>query len=400
MDYTTLIDFTRSCLALIGSALTACAAVYACGTAAAVWQGRRGLKSASRSQGTLSAGVALGASPVTVLKPLCGMEIGLYENLRTFCLQEYPHFQLLCGVRDEQDPAIDVVRRLQAEFPAVDLRLVIDPRVHGANLKVSNLANLVPQIAHEVIVIADSDITVPPDYLARLAAQLADSRVGLVTCLYRGTPRAGVWSQLGALFIDDWFVPSVQVSRALGSTRFAFGATMALRREVLESVGGFGAINDVLADDFWLGELVRQQGLQTVLSDVEVGTDVIDSSLAELWSHELRWFRTIRTIEPGGFAFLFVTFTVPILATGLALCHNPWSLAIAAAGLVARMVVQLVRAPRRPWRAAAVDLALLPLRDVLSLAGWMAAYGGSRVRWREQVFDGLASREPTPVPGR
>jgi len=328
------------------------------------------------------------------------MEVGLYENLRTFCRQEYPHFQLLCGVRDEQDPAIDVVRRLQREFPTVDLRLVIDPRVHGANLKVSNLANLAPLIAHEVIVIADSDIAVPPDYLERLTAQLADPRVGLVTCLYRGTARAGVWSQLGALFIDDWFVPSVQVSRALGSTRFAFGATMALRRAVLESVGGVESLNDVLADDFWLGELVRQQGLQTVLSEVEVGTDVVDSSLAELWTHELRWFRTIRTVEPGGFAFLFVTFTVPILAAGLALCHKPWSLAFAAAGLLARVTVQLLRVPRRPWRAAAVDLILLPLRDMLSLAGWTAAYGGSRVRWREQVFDGLASRAPASAPGR
>ena len=349
---------------------------------------------------TLSNSRAVKLLPVTVLKPLCGLEPRLAENLASLCEQTYPHYQLLFGVRDPHDPAVRVVERLQAIYSHLDIELIVDSRVHGSNFKVSNLINMAEHARHPWLVLADSDIEVQPDYLEKVAAPLADVSVGIVTCLYHGRALDTFWARMGALFIDTWFVPSVRVVSAFGNTSFGFGSTIALRADALVAIGGFEAVRNRLADDFWLGELVRQQGLQTVLSEVEVGTDVVDSSLAELWTHELRWFRTIRTVEPGGFAFLFVTFTVPILAAGLALCHKPWSLAVAAAGLLARVTVQLLRVPRRPWRAAAVDLILLPLRDMLSLAGWTAAYGGSRVRWREQVFDGLASRAPASAPGR
>jgi len=151
--------------------------------------------------------------------------------------------------------------------------------VHGANLKVSNLRNMEPYARHNWLVLADSDIRVSSDYLARVTMPLAGPSVGVVTCLYRGVARKGFWSHLGTLFIDDWFAPSVEVTHALGSTRFSFGSTIALRRAALNAAGGFEALSDVLADDFWLGEFTRRQGLHTVLSDVVVTTDVDDESL-------------------------------------------------------------------------------------------------------------------------
>jgi ceramide glucosyltransferase len=372
-------------LALIGAGLVMAAAGYAGAAVVGVLRGRRPKRGLSPVPPPV---------PVTVLKPLCGGERRLYENLRTFCVQSHPSFQMLCGVRDPDDPAIEVVRRLQLEFPAVDLQLVIDSRVYGANLKVSNLINLVPHIRHSVLVIADSDIAVRPDYLERVTVPIADPSVGVVTCLYRGWALGGVWTRLGALFINDWFAPSVRVSTLFGSSRFSFGATLALRREVLEAAGGFSALNDVLADDFWLGEFTRRLELRTILSEVVVTSDVIDSSFPALWAHELRWMRTIRAAEPLGFAFTFITFTFPVLAIGCALGREPWIGLVAVAGAAARLALHLLQTER----LTATDCLLVPLRDSLSLIEWAAAHFGSRVRWRDHILDAFADRPPPTAP--
>jgi ceramide glucosyltransferase len=384
---------------LIGSCLGAVAAAYACFAIYAVLKGAR-RASDDALQGLRRAACTRSCPrPVSVLKPLCGEEPGLYQNLRSFCLQTHPQFQLLFGVREADDAAIAVVRRLREEFPALDLHLVIDPRVHGVNLKVSNLQNMLPHARHDWLVLADSDIGVSSDYLSRVTAPLADPAIGVITCLYRGVARGGLWSQLGRLFIDDWFAPSVQVSHALGSTRFAFGSTIALRRDALQAAGGFEALNNTLADDFWLGELTRQQGLRTVLSEVVVTTDVTEGSLASLWAHELRWMRTIRAAEPAGFAFTFITFTFPILAAGLALARTEMSLALAVIGAAARLVLHYLQ---RQWRLEAApryETMLVPLRDGMLLAVWAAAQLGSRVRWRNQVLKATAAPAP-PLPTR
>jgi ceramide glucosyltransferase len=370
---------------LLGTCLAAAAAGYACFATYAVL--RRG-GAASRFRKWKNAGAA--PAPVSVLKPLCGDEPGLYENLRGFFTQSHPDYQLLFGVRDPEDQAIGVVRRLLSEFPEVDAELVVDGRVHGANLKVSNLINLLPRARHDCLVLADSDIGVAEDYLTRVIAPLSDPGVGLVTCLYRGVPRAGFWSRLGALFIDDWFAASVHVSRALGSSRFAFGATIALRKETLEAAGGFDALSDVLADDFWLGEFVRMQGLRTVLSEVVVDTDVTEATLPALWSHELRWLRTIRAVEPTGFALTFVTFTFPVLAAGLALAPTGLCVGIAAVGIAARVALHAAQRQARLVPAPAYEAALLPLRDALLFVEWTAALAGFQVSWRNQILDAAA----------
>ncbi|NYH20254.1 ceramide glucosyltransferase [Paraburkholderia bryophila] len=259
---------------------------------------------------------------VSVLKPLCGAEPRLYENLRTFCDQRHGHFQLVLGVSSPDDPAIAVVRRLQAAYPKHDIELAIDTRVHGTNLKVSNLINMAEHARYDVIVIADSDIAVEADYLDTVAAPLADPRVGVVTCLYVAQGVGGFWPRLGALFINEWFAPSVRVAHAAGSRRFGFGATLALRRATLERIGGFAALKNCLADDYWLAEHVRALGLPTVLSRVMVATDVIEPTFAALWQRETRWLRTIRSVNLFGFAALPITFTSPWLAAGAWLAVN------------------------------------------------------------------------------
>src|SRR5260221_10118319 len=186
----------------------------------------------------LPAGRAAASPPVTVLKPLHGAEAELYGNLRSFCAQLYPRFQIIFGVRDETDPAIAVVRRLVAELPDVDIALVVDSRVEGNNFKVSNLENMVALAKHNIMVIADSDMHVKPDYLIDATAPLAESGDGLVTCLYRGRPVAGICSRLGAMFINHGFLPSALIGERLRPGDACFGATMALRRDIYIAIGG------------------------------------------------------------------------------------------------------------------------------------------------------------------
>jgi ceramide glucosyltransferase len=335
-----------------------------------------------------------GWTSVSVLKPLCGIEPRLYENLVTFCEQAHPCFQLLFGVSSPADPAIDVVRRLQAAYPECDIELVIDSRVHGSNLKVSNLINMAQRARHDVIVLADSDIAVEPDYLDTVTAPLADPDTGVVTCLYRAQSVGGFWPRVGALFINEWFAPSVRVAHAGGSRRFGFGATLALRRTTLENIGGFEALKDCLADDYWLAEHARTLGLNTVLSPVMVATDVIEPTFTTLWLREMRWLRTIRSVNPVGFAFLFITFTSPWLFAGtlatfllagtdVAATH-PFVAPTASIGTVAGSIARILlhaRSARHShtfWR----DLPLVPLRDTLLALQWLGAAFGSYVVWR------------------
>ncbi len=329
-------------------------------------------------------------APVSVLKPLCGIEPRLYDNLATFCEQTHPAFQLLFGVSSPADPAIAVVQRLQAAYPRVDIALVVDPRVHGSNLKVSNLINMAERAKYDLIVLADSDIAVARDYLERVTAPLADPATGVVTCLYRARSIGGFWPRVGALFINEWFAPSVRIAHSGGSRRFGFGATLALRRATLERIGGFAALRDCLADDYWLAEHARLLGLNTVLSPVMVDTDVIEPTLTALWLREMRWLRTIRSVNPPGFASLFITFTSPWLLIGallLGAMHDgahPLMSAILSistvTGIIARILLHArsARHARTFWH----DLPLVPLRDGLLALQWLGAVFGSHVVWR------------------
>jgi ceramide glucosyltransferase len=319
---------------------------------------------------------------VTVLKPLCGNEFALYEQLCSVCAQDYPQLQLIFGLQNARDSALPAVRRVQQKFAALDIDCVIDSTRHGLNAKVSNLINMLSRCRHDLLIIADSDIAVPPDYLPRVLAPLADPGVGLVTCPYAGRARAGLWSALGALFINDWFMPSVRVSALFGSQVFVSGATIALRREVLERSGGLAALADQLADDYKLGVQVRALGLRIVLSDLCVETMVDEPSLAALWAHTLRWLRTIRSVQPWGYACLFITFSLPMALLGAALARfHPMGLILLAITVGARLVLHCRRQPGA-WR----HLALVPLHDTLLLALWCSSFRGREVSWRRERF--------------
>jgi ceramide glucosyltransferase len=324
------------------------------------------------------------APAVTILKPLCGDEHQLYECLRSFCDQLYPRFQIVFGVSDGDDPAVEVVSRLQREFPHLDLQIAVDRRQHGSSRKVSNLINMMSLVRHDYLVISDSDVRVLPDYLARVVTPLLDPEVGIVTCPYRGTPRPGFWSLLGSLFINEWFTPSVLVAAMFGSRSFAFGTTIAMRRQVLASAGGFAAIANQLADDYRLGELTRRMGLRTVLSDVVVETCVDEASFGDLVSHELRWLRTIRAVRPLGYSLLFITFGVPVALVGCLLAGGAWpALAMLVITALARVVLHWTARRRR---SSPAHLLALPLRDGLMLALWAWGFVNRRVHWRDDRY--------------
>ncbi len=381
---------TGPIMTALGLLLAAAALGYLIIASVAVTLGRN--KTAASAPGALR--------PVTVLKPLCGAEPHLYEGLRSLCRQAYPdRVQIIFGLQDPTDPALESVRRLEQEFPALDIDVVIDPRRHGHSAKVSNLINMMGSARHDWLVLADSDVHVPPGYLEGVCAPLADPRVGIVTCPYRGRPahrpgEAKLWSELGALFVNDWFMPSVRVAALFGSRAFAFGATIALRRETLAAIGGFPAIVDQLADDYRIGELTRRRGLTTVLSDLEVETLVDERSFRQLARHETRWLRTIRAVRPAGYACAGVTFGVPVAALGWALAGGGAALTLLGATVAARVMLHLlVYAPGPAVQAPESDLAgpwrrilALATGDVLGFALWCWGFAARDVHWRQQRY--------------
>ena len=375
-------------LSVLGTVLAALAMEYTIAAALAMRVGR-----GAATWRTLT------LPPATILKPLCGAEPALYEHLRSFCEQHYPSWQVVFGVRDPHDAALEVVHRLRSEFPQLDLQIAINSAQHGISSKVSNLVNMMPLARHDYIVIADSDIRVGPDYLERVIAPLLDERVGIVTCLYRGCPRPGFWSLLASIFINEWFVPSVRVLALSGSRAFAFGATIALRRATLARVGGFAVIADQLPDDYRLGELTRRVGLRTVLSEVEVETCVDEADLGELVRHQLRWLRTIRTVRPIGYALAVVSFGLPLAIIGCLLAGaSAATLAMLAVTAIARLMIH--SAPRNSYSLPG-QLGLAALSDMLGFVLFCWSFAGRRVHWRDARYliarDGTLQQLPESV---
>jgi ceramide glucosyltransferase len=329
--------------------------------------------------------------PVTVLKPLCGAEPGLLEHLRSFCRQDYPEFQIVFGVRDAGDPACAVVKQLAAEFPSVPVELVINPQLHGTNLKISNLINMLPYARHDILAMADSDAFVGSDYLATVTAPLLDQDVGLVTCIYRGTPTGRIWSRLGAMYINEWYVPSVLLAWLFGYEGYVSGQTVCLRRDTLDAIGGLRVLANHLADDHRLGELVRGLGLRIVLSPYVVDGEHHEPTFGSLTRHELRWMRTIHVLRPRSFRLIFITFSFPLAVLGLIAALSESSFAAATwvlfgISLLARLVLHFVHRLRDD-RAPVSDLWLLPVRDVLICWVWCRSFFTSHVTWRGNEFD-------------
>ena len=332
-------------------------------------------------------------SKITVLKPLHGDEPLLEEALTTLCEQDYAAgFQIVFGVYDAGDAAIPVVRALREKYADRDIDLVVNATRHGANPKIGNLINMFPSAKHDVLVIADSDTHARPDYLRRLAAGLERPGVGMVTTLYTGLPAFNALpNRLGTMQITHGFLPGALLGRALGR-RDCLGATMCIRRETLLRIGGLEALKDHLADDQVLGRRVQAAGLDVALADTIVATTVPERSVAALWRHELRWARTVRTLEPVAFAFSVLQF--PLLFAALALIASGfalWAWALVAIAWAARAIaaVGVDHALRgaTPGVAFRCPLWLLPLRDLLSAAEWVASHAGRQVTWRGQSLE-------------
>ena len=240
---------------------------------------------------------------VSILKPLKGIDPEIYESFRSHCVQDYPaQYEIIFGVSDATDPAVASVEQLQREFSGLTIKLVVCPKILGANVKVSNLEQMLLESRYEHILVNDSDIRVEPDYLRNVVAPLRNSDVGMVTCLYRGVAAPTLASQLEALGISTDFAAGVLAARMLeGGLRFGLGSTLAFRKRDLERIGGFRSIVDYLADDYELGRRIAGLGLKVVLSKVVVETHLAAYDLRGFVAHQMRWARGVRDARLGGY---------------------------------------------------------------------------------------------------
>jgi ceramide glucosyltransferase len=339
---------------------------------------------------------------VSILKPLKGVDPEIWESFCSHCEQDYPKFQLIFGVSDPVDPAIEVVRKLQAEYPKLAIELIVCDRVLGTNIKVSNLAQMLPTARHEYLLVNDSDIRVPPDYLRKVIPPLADASVGLVTCLYRGVASPTLGSRLESLGISTDFVPGVLSAWFLEKgLHFGLGSTLAFRRNDLQAIGGFEALLDYLADDYELGRRIASTGKKVELSTATVSTFLPAYTLREFYRHQLRWSRTIRAARRWGHAGLLFTFGLPwALVTLLAAQGAAWAWILLALTVAVRLAVGLVAAvvvlqnqqedrqeDRQEGRQALSNIFLLLLRDLIAPLIWAAGFMGNRIHWRGDIFD-------------
>jgi ceramide glucosyltransferase len=326
--------------------------------------------------------------PVTIIKPVKGMDAESYENFASFCRQDYPLFQIIFAAASPSDPAIPVIEKLAADFPALDIGLIVDDRIYGPNYKVCNLINAFPQAKHDIIIICDSDIRVKERYLLEVCAHFADPEVGLVTSLYRSSVIHGAATAIEAMGFTSEMVPNVMVALSLEGLSFALGASMAVRRKALEDIGSFPALVDYLADDYLLGNKVHLAGWRLALSDYFVESMMHREKLETVLSRQLRWARTMRVSRPGG--YFASGLTQPFAAALLALIVSGFT----SAGILAALLLYGVRSltvlifgrcylrdgvfPHWLW--------LLPIRDMFAFATWVLAFAGQRVCWRGHLF--------------
>ncbi len=333
---------------------------------------------------------------VTILKPLHGAEPHLAENLGSFLDQDHDGpIQLLCGVQSPDDPAIAAVEALKLRFPRAPIDLIVDPTLHGANGKVANLINLESHIAHDIVVLSDSDMVARPDYLAGLLAALDRPGTGAVTVAYVGRGDAGFWSRVAAAGLSWQFLPGAVFGVAYGLARPCMGSTIAVRRSTLTAIGGFRAFADVLADDYAIGEAIAAHGLEVTMPPMLVTHASTERNLGEVWRHELRWGATVRDVVPAAYAMGGIGMPLPLALLAIPFQPLP-GIAMAGMSLLARLIVALAVDARTGARTA--PYWLLPLRDCLTFAVFVASLTVRSVDWRGATLriekHGQISAEP------
>jgi ceramide glucosyltransferase len=327
--------------------------------------------------------------PVSILKPLKGMDDETYAALRSHCVQDYGPCQIIFGVNDSADSAVPLVQRLASEFPHIDIRLMVCSEVFGANRKASNLIQMLRDAKYQYILVNDGDIKVSPHYLRSVMSYFGDPSLGMVTCLYRAHPSLTLGSRLEALGISTDFAPGVLTARYLeDGLHFGLGSTLAMSRVALEKIGGFMAVVDYIADDYQLGQRISAAGFKVALASEVVETFVPPYTFRQFWQHQLRWARTMRDSRPAGYRGLLFTYALPwAILLALLAPHLWWAWTLLAAAGSARIAVALSVG----WATlhddhVLRDLWLLPLRDVLALAIWIWSYTDDTVIWRGEKF--------------
>jgi len=326
-----------------------------------------------------------GATPISVLKPLAGIDDGLEENLRTFFEQDYPNFEILLAVRSDHDPAIPVVERLRTEYPAISSRLLVTGEPPYPNAKVFSLDRMLAAARYDLLVMSDSDIRVTRDMLATIAAEFQDPRLGLATCPYRAVPGASLWNTLEAIGLNTEFLGGVLVARMLDGVKFALGPTIAARRATLEAIGGFDAVKDYLAEDFVMGKLAAERGHGVILSSYIIEHRIGAQRFAANWKHRLRWCRSTRRSRPWGYIGQVFTNPMP-LGILLTLVKPDWWVLLLlaalfryAAGWATAWYVLRDRLTARLWY-------LLWVQDILSFLVWAAGFFGNTILWRGRKY--------------
>lgn len=326
--------------------------------------------------------------PVSILKSLRGVDPHMYAAFRSHCQLDYPEYELLFGVHDPNEPALALVEKLRAEFPARNIRVIPCPDVLGLNGKVSNLAQMLPLAAYEHVIINDSDIVVTPDYLRNVMAPFAGAKIGMVTTLYRGLAGKTIGSKLEALGLSTDFAGGVLLARELeGGIRFALGATVATTKTVIAAIGGLQPLADYLGDDYELGARAAAAGYKIELAETVVETAVADYSFDEFWRHQIRWARNVKDRRPAQYFGLVVTFGLVWAIVAVLLWLSWWSCLVLAASVMLRFISAIVvgRGVLDDDQVSR-DLWLVPLRDVIALAIWIVSFFGDTVEWRGERF--------------
>ena len=330
--------------------------------------------------------------PLSLFKPLHGVDPGLEAYLTSFFKQDYPEYEILFCARSPEDPGIAVARRVAAQFPQVPVKFLATGEPLYINAKVASMERMAGEAAHDIFVISDSDVRVTPDYLRAVALPFADERVGGMCCPYRGiAAEGGIWARLEAVGISVEMTAGVLVARMMEDMQFTLGPTMAFRRETIRRMGGFKVTAEYCADDFVLGNETYKLGQKIVLSHHPIDHMVINASFVASMKHQVRWMKSTRFSRPKGHFGTALTFSIPFgllgLVAGLA-AHRP----LLGAALIGWAIFTRLALSVAVGRVVVRDpswfdlLVLYPIRDFMGFCFWAASYGSSTILWRGRNF--------------
>lgn len=337
------------------------------------------------------------APPVSLLKPVRGVDFASYENFKSFCALNYPEYEILFCVNEMSDPAVRVIQQLMREFPGRRIEIFAGAQQVGTNRKVNNLALLTKKARYEHLVQSDGDVRVGPEYLREVVAPLADPGVGVVSCFYRGVAERNFWAEIEAVGAASDFFAGALVANLPGEVTFALGASVATAKTWLGKIGGYEALADLLADDYEIGNRVHKAGGKVLLSREAVWTMYPAQTMKGFWEHQVRWARTVRLVRPASFLGLIFTHGLPLAILAALAAPAAW---IGAGFLSAYVVLRLLMA----WvvgvwgvkdETLARKLWLVPLRDAIHFAVWLAGFASNRVKWGgvEYAIEGGRMRE-------